>query len=75
VVSWAVRDPDAAFVDPRLAGLYDVFDADRSDLDLYVAIAAEVQARSVTLHQAVARPVRRLSRVVTDSPISDIMSS
>jgi SAM-dependent methyltransferase len=42
-----VREPDAAFTDPRLAVLYDVFDDDRSDLDFYAAIAAEVEARSV----------------------------
>jgi SAM-dependent methyltransferase len=39
--------PDRAFDDPRLAGLYDVFDADRSDLDAYVAIARELGARRV----------------------------
>lgn len=33
--------PDATFADPRLARLYDPFDPDRSDLDLYVAIAEE----------------------------------
>lgn len=43
----AVREPDAAFADPRLAVLYDVFDDDRSDLDAYVAIAEEVGARTV----------------------------
>ena len=39
--------PDALFSDPRLAILYDVFDADRSDLDLYVGIVAELDAASV----------------------------
>lgn len=43
-----VRDPDAAFADPRQAVLYDSFDdPDRPDLDAYVAIAAEVDARRV----------------------------
>ncbi len=42
-----MRPPDPAFADPRLAALYDVFDADRGDLDAYVAIADEVAARSV----------------------------
>ena len=36
--------PDAIFAHPRLAEVYDVFDADRSDLDAYVAIAAEFAA-------------------------------
>jgi SAM-dependent methyltransferase len=39
--------PDALFSDPRLAVLYDVFDDDRSDLDLYVGLLAELGARSV----------------------------
>lgn len=39
--------PDAVFDDPRLAPLYDILDPDRSDLDLYAAIAQEVGARSV----------------------------
>lgn len=39
--------PDAAFADPRLAPLYDVFDDDRSDLDVYAAIVDELGARSV----------------------------
>jgi SAM-dependent methyltransferase len=42
-----VREPDAAFADPRQAVLYDVFDDDRSDLDAYVAIADEVAAGTV----------------------------
>jgi ubiquinone/menaquinone biosynthesis C-methylase UbiE len=42
-----VRPPDPAFADPRLAAVYDVLDADRSDLDAYVAIAEEVAARRV----------------------------
>lgn len=42
-----MRQPDAAFADPRLAVLYDVFDDDRSDLDAYVAVAEEAAARSV----------------------------
>ena len=39
--------PDPIFADPRLAALYDVLDADRSDLGVYVAIAEELDARSV----------------------------
>ncbi|MEI7057302.1 class I SAM-dependent methyltransferase [Nocardioides sp. CCNWLW239] len=42
-----MREPDAAFADPRQAVLYDVFDDDRSDLDAYVAIVREVGARHV----------------------------
>ncbi|TQL68519.1 methyltransferase family protein [Nocardioides albertanoniae] len=42
-----MRDPDAAFADPRQAALYDVFDDDRSDLDAYAAIAREVGAHRV----------------------------
>lgn len=38
---------DAVFDDPRLAPLYDVLDPDRSDLDVYAALAAELGARSV----------------------------
>jgi SAM-dependent methyltransferase len=36
--------PDAIFAHPRLAEVYDVFDGDRSDLDAYVAVAAEFTA-------------------------------
>jgi SAM-dependent methyltransferase len=39
--------PDLAFEHPRLAPLYDIFDADRSDLDIYLAIARELGARRV----------------------------
>jgi ubiquinone/menaquinone biosynthesis C-methylase UbiE len=39
--------PDAIFADPRLAPLYDRFNADRSDLDAYVAIVAEFKARRI----------------------------
>lgn len=42
-----MREPDTAFADPRQAVLYDEFDADRSDLDAYVAIAEELDARHV----------------------------
>lgn len=35
------------FDDPRIAGVYDIFDADRSDLDVYVAIVRELGASSV----------------------------
>ena len=38
---------DAAFEDPRLAALYDVFDGDRSDLDLYAGLVEEFGARTV----------------------------
>ena len=38
---------DAAFEDPRLAALYDPLDLDRTDLDVYVAIAGELAARQV----------------------------
>jgi ubiquinone/menaquinone biosynthesis C-methylase UbiE len=39
--------PDLAFEHPRLAALYDTFDADRSDLDVYRAIARELGVRRV----------------------------
>ena len=39
--------PDLAFDHPRLAALYDAFDADRSDLDVYVSIARELGAQRV----------------------------
>lgn len=39
--------PDAAFDDPRLARIYDVLDPDRSDLEVYAALAAGLGARSV----------------------------
>jgi SAM-dependent methyltransferase len=39
--------PDAIFADPRLASIYDALDPDRSDLDVYAAMAAEFGARSV----------------------------
>lgn len=42
---WSVRANE--FDDPRIAGVYDTFDADRSDLDAYVAIAGELGASSV----------------------------
>lgn len=42
-----MREPDAIFADPRQAALYDVFDDDRSDLDAYAAIVAELGARRV----------------------------
>lgn len=42
-----MRPPDPVFADPRLAVLYDALDDDRRDLDAYVAIAAELQARTV----------------------------
>ncbi len=39
--------PDRLFDDPRLAGIYDALDADRSDLDVYAAIVEEFEATSV----------------------------
>ncbi|WP_369371404.1 class I SAM-dependent methyltransferase [Promicromonospora sp. Populi] len=39
--------PDPKFVDPRLARLYDAFDDDRGDLDLYTGLAERLGARSV----------------------------
>ncbi len=42
-----VRAPDAAFADPRLAVLYDVLDSDRTDLDVYEDVVAELRAASV----------------------------
>lgn len=39
--------PDPIFVDPRLARLYDAFDDDRGDLDLYTGIAERLGARTV----------------------------
>ncbi|MDZ5662787.1 class I SAM-dependent methyltransferase [Nocardioides sp. S-58] len=42
-----MRDPDAAFSDPRQAVLHDVLDDDRSDLDAYVALVEEVRARRI----------------------------
>jgi len=39
--------PDAAFENPRLVALYDPLDPDRSDLEVYAAIAAESGAQRV----------------------------
>ncbi len=39
--------PDPIFDDPRLAAVYDALDPDRSDLDAYDALVAELGARSV----------------------------
>ena len=38
---------DESFNDPRLAALYDALDPDRSDLDVYAAIAAELGAARI----------------------------
>ena len=38
---------DAHYTDPRLAALYDPLDPDRSDLEVYAAMAVEFGARSV----------------------------
>jgi len=39
--------PDDIFEHPRLVAIYDALDPDRSDLDVYAAIAEELGARSV----------------------------
>lgn len=39
--------PDAIFADPRLAEIYDAFDRERDDLDLYLHIADELDAHHV----------------------------
>ena len=39
--------PDAVFSHPRLAGVYDALDPDRSDLDTYVDLVRELGAASV----------------------------
>ena len=39
--------PDPLFAEPRLARIYDALEANRDDLDAYVALVAEVEARSV----------------------------
>jgi SAM-dependent methyltransferase len=39
--------PDALFAHPRLAAVYDAFDAPRPDLPPYLALAAELGARTV----------------------------
>lgn len=39
--------PDAIFADPRLAAVYDAFEAARPDLDVYEALIDELGARSV----------------------------
>lgn len=39
--------PDPIYEHPRLASVYDAFDADRSDLEVYVRIAEELRARRV----------------------------
>src|SRR5215210_7153629 len=38
---------DGAFLHPRVAAIYDALDSDRSDLEVYVAIAAELGATRV----------------------------
>jgi SAM-dependent methyltransferase len=39
--------PDAHFSEPRLAAVYDTFEGDRSDVDLYTGLVAEFGARTV----------------------------
>src|SRR5207302_3613442 len=41
------RVPDNIFEHPRLAAIYDALEADRSDLDAYIAVAEELGARRV----------------------------
>jgi ubiquinone/menaquinone biosynthesis C-methylase UbiE len=43
----AVVVPDRVFDEPRLAGIYDLLDPDRSDLAVYASIARELGSRSV----------------------------
>ncbi|MFC8126223.1 class I SAM-dependent methyltransferase [Streptomyces sp. NPDC057302] len=38
---------DEAYENPRLAALYDPLDADRGDLDVYAAVAAELRAHQI----------------------------
>lgn len=47
VCAYGERVVDPAFVERRLAGLYDPLDPDRGDLDVYAAMAAQFGARSV----------------------------
>jgi SAM-dependent methyltransferase len=42
-----MRPPDPQFSEPRLAAIYDALDADRTDLDTYVAIVSELRARTI----------------------------
>ncbi|TVR31339.1 MAG: class I SAM-dependent methyltransferase [Nitriliruptor sp.] len=39
--------PDAIFADPRLSGIYDAVEGDRSDLDVYVGILDELGAQAI----------------------------
>jgi SAM-dependent methyltransferase len=39
--------PDALFGEPRLAAIYDLIEGERGDLDHYLAVAAELWARSL----------------------------
>ncbi|HET9168763.1 MAG TPA: methyltransferase domain-containing protein [Actinospica sp.] len=39
--------PDPIFAEPRLAAVYDAFDGPRDDLDFYLAVADEFEARTV----------------------------
>ena len=39
--------PDLIYADPRLAPIYDAFDGSREDLDTYLGVADEFDARSV----------------------------
>lgn len=42
-----MHGPDPIFADPRLAGIYDVLDGERDDLDLYVRFIESIAARTV----------------------------
>ena len=39
--------PDAIFADPAVARIYDTFDGDRADLDVYVDLVRELGAVNV----------------------------
>src|SRR5437773_7162377 len=42
-----MSSPDAIFAEPRLAAIYDGLEPDRSDLDAYLELVDELEARSV----------------------------
>jgi hypothetical protein len=63
--------PDAGFAHPRLAAIYDDLDADRSDLDHYVAIVREFEApfsMSAAAPEYSAASWRRLGSTLLPSP-------
>lgn len=73
-----MRGPDAGFADPRLAVLYDFFDDDRRDLDVYEAIVEELGARKVvdvgcgTGSLAVRLAARRIAVIGVDPAVASI---